>query len=298
MALYYNLSSLTGDPAGIKVMENPTKTLKAILFPRRCLTEFNNLPEAKQTGVYILYHTADKNEQPHVYIGQTGYAVSSRILDHNRNRDFWNYALVFVEKGDFLNMNSAHTKIIESILIQKAKECNVAIMDNATGSNPPRIQDADLYAAQTWAEEVVVISKLLGLSFFIPADNPALSQKSDEQKKRSPTQTVKPKSFSITGYGDYPFESWVSATILLCNMAIKAHGFQEFSQAVTAYSFFGKRATKRKVFAYSEEEMRGFSFHKFEGGLYLLTNYSANSLQRINQGITTLFPDCQIKFHY
>ena len=85
---------------------------------------------------------------------------------------------------------------------------------------------------------------------------------------------------------------------MLCNAGIHTHGLESFAEAVTAHAFFGKRATKRKVFAYSEEEMRGFPFHRFEGGLYLLTNYSANSLQRINQGIAALFPDCKIEFHY
>lgn len=168
MAVFYNISSLSEDPAGIKVIENPTKTLKAVLFPREYLPEFNRMTEATQAGVYILYNTIDKNEQPHIYIGQTGYNIISRLNSHNRNKDFWNQALVFVEKGDFLNLNSAHAKIIESILIENAVKCGAVVMDNNTGSKAPRVQKADQLASATWAGEVMTITKILGLAFFVP----------------------------------------------------------------------------------------------------------------------------------
>ena len=166
MGIFYNISVEGDDANGIKIIENPTKTLKALLFPREQLHEFNQRPEAEQAGVYILYNSMDRNEQPHIYIGQTGYGITSRLSNHNRTKDFWNQALVFVEKGDFLNLNSAHAKIIESRLIAKAGECGAVVMENNTGSRAPRVQPSDQMAADTWAEEVVTITRLLGLAFF------------------------------------------------------------------------------------------------------------------------------------
>ena len=125
MAVFYNISSLSEDPSGIKVIENPTKTLKAVLFPRDYLPEFNKMTEANQ-------------------------------------------ALVFVEKGDFLNLNSAHAKSIESILINQAIKCGAVVMDNSTGSKAPRVQKADQLASATWADEVMTITKILGLASFVP----------------------------------------------------------------------------------------------------------------------------------
>ena len=198
MALFYNISTVSDDPTGIKIMDNPTKTLKGILFPRERISEFDHMDESNQAGVYILYNTADKNEKPQIYIGQTGYNISNRLKDHNRKRDFWNYALVFVEKGDFLNMNSAHTKLIESSLITKATECGIAVMDNSTGSNAPRIQDSDKYAAQTWTEEVIVMTQLLGLYFFV---QPHIDEKEKEESvKREAVLHIKKKGFEA--YGD------------------------------------------------------------------------------------------------
>jgi hypothetical protein len=73
MGIFYNISVEGDDANGIKIIENPTKTLKALLFPREQLHEFNQRPEAEQAGVYILYNSMDRNEQPHIYIGQTGF---------------------------------------------------------------------------------------------------------------------------------------------------------------------------------------------------------------------------------
>jgi len=166
MGIFYNISTDGDDANGIKIIENPTKTLKALLFPRERLHEFNQRPEAQQAGVYILYNSMDKNEQPHIYIGQTGYSITSRLSNHARTKDFWDQALVFVEKGDFLNLNAAHAKIMESRLISKAGECGAVVMENSDGSRAPRVQPSDQMAADTWAEEVVTITRLLGLAFF------------------------------------------------------------------------------------------------------------------------------------
>ena len=165
MPIYYNIKSIQ-EPNGIKEISSSTKTIKAIAFPRRMLKEFNQMPEAERAGVYLLYNTADKNEQPHIYIGQTSYDISARLKQHDKKKDFWNYALIFVEKGDAGNMNGIHTKIIESMLLYRAKECGVVVVDNATGSNPPYTHHEDHFNAQTWAEEIIDITLLLGLAFF------------------------------------------------------------------------------------------------------------------------------------
>lgn len=46
MALFYNISTVSDDPTGIKIMDNPTKTLKGILFPRERISEFDHMDES------------------------------------------------------------------------------------------------------------------------------------------------------------------------------------------------------------------------------------------------------------
>lgn len=197
MPLFYNISTLSDDPMGIKIMNNPTKTLEGILFPREKLAAFDHMSESKQAGVYILYHTADKNEKPLIYIGQSSVNIANRLKSHDKKKDFWNYALVFVEKNSDINMNGAHTKLIESYLIEKASECEIANMDNSAGSNAPRIQESDKFSAQTWAEEVIAMTQLLGLYFFVPSKE-AVKEKA-VQKLEGTVFYIKKKNYEARG---------------------------------------------------------------------------------------------------
>lgn len=282
MALYYNIVSLTNDATGIKEIINPTKTLKALAFPRTFLSDFSKLPEAEQAGVYILYNTADKNELPHIYIGQSGFNIAHRLHSHNKTRDFWDYALVFVEKGDFLNLNGTHAKIMESTLINQAQECGVVVMDNVVGSNSPRIQESDRLASQTWAEEAIVITQLLGLSFFVKKE---VVEEVIERQPRKPS--VKPLFYTI-GHDRLSFSTWKEMLVTVCEKGIRVYGADDFSRSVTSHERFIKKS--RRIFSYIEEDMRNFDHVELSNGLFLLTNYSSQDILNICRELEFLFP--------
>lgn len=307
MGIFYNISTAGDDANGIKVIENPTKTLKALLFPRDRLFEFNQRAEAGQAGVYILYNSMDKNEQPHIYIGQTGVGITSRLLNHNRNMDFWNQALVFVEKGDFLNLNSTHAKIIESRLIRMAENCGAVVMENATGSNAPRVQESDLLAAKTWADEVVTITRLLGLAFFqnekpvqqgLPrkGDDPLAEYKrllAKIEGRKHQNRTPRPKGFEIDGLS-FEFRTWRDGTISVCNVIANKVGMEKFKKVVLNADEFKHRT--RCVFGPTEESMRSFSCVELADGLWLLVHFSGADHKRLTEQIVSLFPEVDFKW--
>jgi len=308
MALYYSIKCLTNEPLGIKEIVNPTKTLKGLSFPRIFLNDFLNLPESKQAGVYILYNTADKNVKPIIYIGQSGVDIGDRLRNHNINKDFWNYALVFIEKGDFLSLNSAHAKIIESLLIKEAQLCDIVTLDNSTGSNPPRVQDSDYDDAETWANEVIVITKLLGLSFFV-----------DYEEDVADTSTIStmPSLFTSTGivlsscleyrpsqvpvsykFGEKTcsFESWRDFACKLCEYIMVAYGESKFITDVTSNKLFIKK--KRRVFATNPADIGSPYYKDLPGGLYMLINYSAADFVRLCNQLISLYPDIKVSLIY
>ena len=168
MAVFYNISSVSKDPAGIKVIENPTKTLKGILFPRTCLPEFNKMAEANQAGVYILYNTRDRNEQPHICIGQADDNIASHLKENDKHKNIWDQALVFIEKSESSNLNFIHTRIMKSVLISEAVKDNAIVINNAPDAKFPKPQKIDQLTATTWADEIITITKILGLTFFAP----------------------------------------------------------------------------------------------------------------------------------
>ena len=83
-----------------------------------------------------------------------------------------------------------------------------------------------------------------------------------------------------------------------CEKIIETIGFEEFKSKVLNLKL-SERKSKRKIFAETKEEMRGFDFYKFkEEELYLLTNYSAECIKKINELLNEMFPDMKLIYEY
>lgn len=292
MALYYSISCRTDDPAGIKTIEDRLQNIKAILFHRRQLHAFEAMPEAQQAGVYLLYNMQTKAVKPQIYIGQTGQNIQSRLDNHNRNRDFWTYALVFVEKGDLMNMNSAHTKAIESMLIARAQSCNIAAFDNETGSNIPRIQDSDRNFAEKCALQMINIVKLLNLPFFdesavVETAVPAPTVEITRAVSSDTAASAKPLSFTV-GNKPIHFVSFADTLRQQCLHIIQSNGIDSFQSWVTNHTFFNVKT--RKTFASKAEDLGSPHYFQLDTHLFLMDNYSAKDLRHIIDELNGKYP--------
>lgn len=111
--------------------------------------------------------------------------------------------------------------------------------------------------------------------------------------------TEKPSMIVVDDNMFFSFVSWKDSLILHCSKIIEKIGFEEFKTRILQAKFSSNQNTKRKIFAETEAEMRGFSFYKFQQGeLYLLTNYSAEAIKKINQTITEEFPEVKFEYRY
>ena len=311
MPLFYNISA--DNPEGIKVLDNPTKTLKALAFPIEALPDFAKRDEAYQAGVYILYNTADKNERPNIYIGQSGKDILSRIQRHKRHKNFWNYALVFVEKGDFFNLNMSHAKIIESKLLEKAKEHGVVVLDNNTGSIAPRVLVSDEYAANVWAEEIIIMTKLLGLPFFTKqysAEETTTKTNSTKEKqtaklKSKKVKTEKPESFCFVkespdaeGYR-HSFSRWRNLEKTVCEKIIERYGEKQFLDYVMDDKNKKFHTKKKNQFGYMPELMTNYCECNAGGTEFCInTNNSMETILRILKVLIEKFPEAEFKLEY
>lgn len=133
----------------------------------------------------------------------------------------------------------------------------------------------------------------------MPPASPYVQQAGDDKGKRRTVMncTEKPVLCRI-GSETHPFQTWVDALVWQCDEIIRKVGFAAFKSTALPLKT-SKKQSKRKLFAETEEEMRGFSFHKFpEGDLYMLTNYSAASIQKISAELNKLWPEMAMTFEY
>lgn len=119
------------------------------------------------------------------------------------------------------------------------------------------------------------------------------------KQRKVVNHTEKPSMILIDGCMWFTFHSWKNSLVRHCIQIIAEIGFEPFKTRVLHLKFSSKQNPKRKIFAETEEEMRGFSFHKFpEGQLYMLTNYSADSIKKINEILSDEFPEVKFEYKY
>lgn len=108
-----------GNPDGIVTAEIQNMTIYATSFPRTKINVFKKREEAKKAGTYILIGDNLENPmKPIVYVGE-GAPVFDRIQTHNGSKykkDFWDRAIVFSSKDDYLTKTQVKSIILCKIL--------------------------------------------------------------------------------------------------------------------------------------------------------------------------------------
>lgn len=116
-----------GSPRSIKIAEITNSIVYAILIPRNKLEEANARNEIKNVGVYFLFGEDETKAKPMVYIGEAEDCYF-RLKQHNRDKEFWNQAVVVVTKTNILT--KSHVKYLENYCVERASELGRYVLDN------------------------------------------------------------------------------------------------------------------------------------------------------------------------
>lgn len=111
---------------------------------------------------------------------------------------------------------------------------------------------------------------------------------------------AKPAGFRIMTDGkaaEYPFSSHVGMTVKYFEAVMDEYGADAFADWAVGHEFRKERKLGgRKIFSMSEEDMRGFPFHRFGNGLCFLKNFSAASLVDIREQVGAMFPAVALEY--
>jgi hypothetical protein len=153
-----------GDPEGIRLIDRMNWTGLGIVFPRAKWPEVQKRAEMKQTGVYVLvgYQNED-DELPTLYIGQAD-GVRNRIDSHHKNKDFWDWAAVFVSTSG--GLNRAHVTWLEYALVKRATDAKRCHLDNGNTPQEPALTEAEKADTKGFLKEILQILPLVGLRAF------------------------------------------------------------------------------------------------------------------------------------
>ena len=163
--IYHN-----GQPDGIRSIRRHLSTMTTYVIPRPLLSEAKKLSGIHRPGIYYLISENDDNKIAQIYVGQTRNGVS-RLDDHNRSKDFWNKAIVFLADSKTFSLDMISG--LEAYAINKAAESKRYKVENTV--NPKyEIDEYDLPLIEEVYEEIQFIMATQGYKMDI--SNAALNE--------------------------------------------------------------------------------------------------------------------------
>lgn len=151
--IYHN-----GQPDGIRSIRRNLSTMTTYVIPRPLLSEAKNISGINRPGIYYLINEDDGNKIVQLYIGQTRNGIT-RLDDHNRSKDFWNKAIMFLAESKTFTLDMISG--LEKFAIIKAQESKRYKVEN---NIVPKyeIDEYDLAAVEEIYEEVQFIMATQG----------------------------------------------------------------------------------------------------------------------------------------
>ena len=180
----------TGDPAGLRIVENLNWTGVGVVFNRTNYEAVVGRSEFDKTGVYVLIGTSDDSTLPTIHVGE-GNPVRNRLNQHYGETDFWDWAVFFVAKDD--SLSKAHVQHLAAHLLRLARDAKQCKLDNEQEPSLPTLSESGISFVESFLEDMLRFFPLLGLSVF---------EKTETPKKPPGILTIESKGIKAKGYED------------------------------------------------------------------------------------------------
>lgn len=151
--IYHN-----GQPDGIRSIRRHLSTMTTYVIPRPLLAEAKKITGINRPGIYYLINENDENKIAQIYIGQTRNGVV-RLDDHNRSKDFWNKAIMFLADSKTFSLDMISG--LEEYAIMKAHQSNRYKVENSVKPKY-EIDEYDLPSIEEVYEEIQFIMATQG----------------------------------------------------------------------------------------------------------------------------------------
>ena len=152
-----------GNPSSFKIIDKMNWTGIGLEISRDSWVKHKNREELDRAGVYILIGYEEGKDLPTVYVGQ-GDGIKNRIDSHEKNKAFWDRALVFVSSNG--GLNRAHITWLEWALIQRAGKIKRCFLDNSVTPNEPVLTESEKADTQEFLNEILSILPLVEVKVF------------------------------------------------------------------------------------------------------------------------------------
>lgn len=163
-----------GNPTSIKIADLTNRMVTAVLIPRSKLSEIGVREEVRKYGIYFLFGENEEKAKPIAYVGETDDCFE-RLKNHNRGKEFWNYAVVISSKTN--SFTKSHVKFLEYLCINTANKIGRYDTDNqATPSRPYITESMEADLLDNY-ETIKILLSTLGFPIFEEMRKPSEKKK-------------------------------------------------------------------------------------------------------------------------
>lgn len=155
---------IDGDTNGRLTCELSNWTGKAYKIPRNSIKICSDRPELQTTGVYMLLNkSVDLSEKGQLYIGEAE-DIFKRLIQHVKEKDFWNEAIVLISKDE--NLNKAHIKYLENRLHEIAFNVKRYELRNTQKPTQSSISESEKAEMEEFLSNILTLVSTLGYNAF------------------------------------------------------------------------------------------------------------------------------------
>lgn len=161
-----------GNPENILIVTRLNWTGEGIKFAKDYWLDAAKRSEFAKAGVYILIGDQELDQTnglplpPRLYIGQAEN-LHNRINDHYKQKDFWEWGVIFISSND--SLNRGHLTWLEHTLIYKARQSHrsqLLYLENNQNPIEPHLSESDKADMQAFLKEILQILPLMNLRVF------------------------------------------------------------------------------------------------------------------------------------
>ena len=166
----------------LRIFQDPTSQIRGFYFTKSQLSKVESLEYANNHAVYFLFSVAEESS---VYIGQSVNGIK-RIKSHLREKDFWQFGILFVTDNN--SFDKLSIDYLEYYFIQAFAKTQYSLENQDLRTTAPNVNVFNLSTLNSFASQTQFLLEAMGISF-----QPIISASGDSNEEeifqaRSPYQ--------------------------------------------------------------------------------------------------------------
>lgn len=173
--------------ASLKIFQDPTSQIRGFYFTKSQLNKVEILEYANNHAVYFLFSDADESS---VYIGQSVNGIT-RIKSHLREKDFWQYGILFVTDNN--SFDKLSIDYLEYYFIQAFAKTQYSLENRDLRTVVPNVNVFNKSTLNSFALQIQFLLEAMGISF-----NPASTDGEVEELQNEIFKAKPPHNASVS----------------------------------------------------------------------------------------------------